>query len=105
MRSPEYCDMARSGPGGAEARDVSAGSWSVRASELIDGWQRIVRLLHAHAADLHSAPISFAMLSDVGSDGCSRPEETPLDYRHFNRRDNAWISVVPGPGVASSRRP
>ena len=104
MRSPEYCDMARSGPGGAEARDVTAGSWSVRASELNDAWRRIVRLLHAHAADLHSAPISPAMLSEVGSDG-SRPEETPLDYRHFDRWDNAWISVVLGPGVASTRRP
>ena len=101
MRSPEYCVMAQPGPG---ARDVTAGSWSVRAFELDNAWQRMVRLLHAHAPDLRSAPISPAVLSEVGSDG-SRPEETPLDYRHFDRWDDAWISVVLAPGVASSPRP
>lgn len=98
-RSPEYCVTAQPGRGGAGTPDVTAVAWSVRAPELDNAWQRIARMLHSHPAGLHSAPLSNAVLSEIGSDG-SRPEETPTDYRHFDRWDDAWVSVVLRPGVA-----
>lgn len=97
-RSPEYCVTAQPGRGGAGTPDVTAVAWSVHAPELDNAWQRIARMLHSHPAGLHSAPLSSAVLSEIGSDG-SRPEETPTDYRHFDRWDDAWVSVVLRPGV------
>jgi threonine dehydrogenase-like Zn-dependent dehydrogenase len=89
---PEYCLAGQPGPDGAGTPDVTASEWSVSAPELDDAWRRLVRLLHAHPAGMHSAPLGQAMLSKIGSDG-SCPEETPLDYQHFDRWDDAWISL------------
>jgi threonine dehydrogenase-like Zn-dependent dehydrogenase len=93
MRMPEYCLAGQPGTGGTGTPDVTAGGWTVRGPELDNAWQRVTRLLHEHAAGLHSAPLSRAVLSKMGSDG-SCPEETPTDYRHFNRWDDAWASVL-----------
>jgi threonine dehydrogenase-like Zn-dependent dehydrogenase len=93
MRLPEYCLTAQPGPSGTGAPDVTAPGWSVGGPELDNAWQRVTRLLHDHPAGLHSAPLSRAVFSQIGSDG-SCPEETPTDYRHFNRWDDAWVSVL-----------
>jgi len=93
MRMPEYCLAGQPGAGGIGTQDITAVGWTVRGPELDNAWQRVTRLLHAHAAGLHSAPLSRAVLSNIGSDGSS-PEETPTDYRHFNRWDDAWVSVL-----------
>ncbi len=93
-RSDEECLTAG---GGADVPDVTAAAWSIRAPELADAWRRITRLLHAHGPGLHSAPLGRAVLSHAGSDGL-RPEETPIDYRPFNRWDDVWVSVAQSPG-------
>ena len=93
MRRPEYCLQAQPGPGGAGLPDVTAVGWSVNGPDSDNAWQRLTRLLHAHPAGLHSAPLGRSVLSQIGSDGTS-PEETPTDYRHFNRWDDAWASVL-----------
>ena len=87
------CLTAQPGPSGTGAPDVTAPGWSVGGPELDNAWQRVTRLLHDHPAGLHSAPLSRAVFSQIGSDG-SCPEETPTDYRHFNRWDDAWVSVL-----------
>ena len=93
MRMPEYCLTAQSGASGTGTPDVTAIGWSVRGPELDNAWQRVTRLLHAHPAGVHSAALGRAVLSRIGSDG-SCPEETATDYRHFDRWDDAWVSLV-----------
>lgn len=90
---PQFCLAAQPGPGGAGAPDITAVGWSIGDPELDNAWQRVTRLLHAHPAGLHSAPLSRSVLSKIGSDG-SCPEETPTDYRHFDRWDDAWMAVL-----------
>ena len=96
MNIPGQCTAAQPGPGGVGIQNVTAGAWSVRAPELDDAWQRMSGLLHTHPPGLPSAPLGRAVLTHLGSDG-SRPEETPTDYRHFDRWDDAWVSVVHRP--------
>ena len=98
MNIPEHCTAAQPGPDGGSTPDITAAAWSVRAADLSDAWQRITGMLHTHPPGLHSAPLGRAVLTHIGSDG-SRPEETPTDYRHFNRWDDAWVSVVLRPTV------
>ena len=98
MSTPEQCTTTQPGPGAGRTPDVTAAAWSVRAADLDDAWQRMSGLLHTHPPGLPSAPLGRAVLTHLGSDG-SRPEETPTDYRHFDRWDDAWVSVVLTPNM------
>lgn len=93
MRLPEYCVQAQPGPGGTGRPDVTAVGWTPNGPDSDNAWQRLTGLLHAHPAGLHSAPLGRSALIQIGSDGTS-PEETPTDYRHFGRWDDAWASVL-----------